>query len=146
MGRSLLLVALLLAGVCSPPVSLTAAVDAVATHSAKLGGTVELVLKVTNTGPAISDLGFVFRTQDRWYERHEVTDLGDCSIASDAAALACGDLAAGESKTYAFRGVANAVGAFHFELALRELVHPFDYVNDHPNGADTHVWDETVSS
>jgi hypothetical protein len=24
-------------------------------------------------------------------------------------------------------------------------VRPFDYVNDHPDGADVHIWDETVT-
>ena len=141
MARTLVIVGFLMAGICSAPVPLTAAVDAIATHNAKVGGAVELVVKVTNTGPTIPNLGFVFRTADRWYERHEMTDLGGCGIAADSSAFACGELGAGESKTYSFRGVANAAGTFHFEIALRELVHPFDYVN----AADTHVWDETVS-
>src|SRR5437870_10581625 len=145
MSRSLLMVAFLVAGLCSGPDPLTATVDAAATHNARVGSAVELVVKVTNTGPAISQLGLVFRTEDRWYERHEVTEMGGCTIATDASAFACGDLAAGETKTYAFRGVANTAGSFHFELALRELVHPFAYVNDHADGADAHTWDEVVS-
>jgi len=44
-----------------------------------------------------------------------------------------------------FPGIANTAGSFHFELTLRELVHPFDYVNDRADGADTHGWDETVT-
>ena len=90
-------------------------------------------------------LGFVFRGADRWYDRHEMTDLGGCSISNEASAFDCGDLGTDESKTYSFRGIANVAGTFHFELALRELVHPFDFVNDHSDGADAHVWDETVN-
>ena len=146
MNRSYAIVVMLVAGgLCSAPQPLTASVDAVATHIAAVGAPTELVLKVTNTGPLITQLGFVFRTSDRWYERHEMTDLGGCSIAADASAFACGDLPAGETRTYSFRGVALAAGIFHYEIALRELVHPYDYVNDHADGADTHVWDEAVT-
>ena len=42
-------------------------------------------------------------------------------------------------------GIASTAGTFHFELALRTLVHPFGYVNNHSDGADASVWDETVS-
>ncbi len=145
MNRSFAIVVLRAAGLCSAPQPLTATVDALATHTASVGGSAELVLKVTNTGPAITQLGFVFRTADRWYERHEMTDLGGCTVAADASAFACGDLPAGETRTYSFHGVAQGAGVFHYEVALRELVHPFDYVNDHADGADTHVWDEVVS-
>ena len=89
------------------PEPLTAIVDAVATQSAKVGGTVELVVAVKNTGPAIPHLALVFRTPDRWYERHEMTDLGGCTIAEDASGFDCGDLPANESKTYSFRGIAS---------------------------------------
>ena len=143
MVRSFVMVAVVMAaGICSAPVPLTAAVDAVATHNAKVGGTVELLLKVTNTGPQIPSLGFVFRTADRWYDRHEMTEMSGCGIAVDAAAFACGDLGAGESRTFTFRGVATIEGTFHFEVSVRELVQPFDYVNS----GDTHVWDEAVTS
>ena len=145
MNRSFVMVVLLAAGLCSGPQPLTATVDALATHTATVGASAQLVLKVTNTGPVIAQLGFVFRTADRWYELHEVTDLSGCSIAADSAAFACGDLPAGETRTYTFQGVAQTAGTFHYEIALREVVHPFDYVNDHADGADTHVWDETVS-
>jgi hypothetical protein len=145
MTRSFVLLVFLAAGVCSAPDRFTATVDAVATHSAVVGGQVDLVVKVTNTGPAIPHLGLVFRSADRWYERHEMVDLGGCVIASDASAFDCGDLASKETKTYSFHGIANAAGSFHFEMALRELVRPFDYVNDHTDGADASIWDETVS-
>jgi hypothetical protein len=145
MNRSLALVAFLAAGLCSGPEPLTAEVEAHATQSAGVGSPVEMVVQVTNTGPVISQLGFVFRTEDRWYERNEMTDLGGCTIDTDASAFACGDLSAGESKTFTFKAVATTAGTFHFELALRELVHPFDYVNDHADGADRHIWDEVVS-
>ena len=70
-------VALLLAsGLCSSPDLLTATVDGGGSHSARVGEAVQLVIKVTNTGPLIPHLGFVFRTPDRWYERHKVTELG----------------------------------------------------------------------
>ena len=140
-----LLVAMLAAGPCSPPVRMTSTVNAVATHDAKVGDPVQLVVKVTNTGPLIPHLGLVFRTSDRWYERHNVTDLGGCVIAGDESAFDCGDLAPGAAKTYSFHGTAKTRGTFHYELALRELVQPFDYVNDHPDGADAQQWDETVT-
>ena len=140
-----LLVAMLASGLCSTPMPMTAAVNAVATHDAKVGDPVQLVVKVTNTGPLIPHLGLVFRTTDRWFDRHNVTDLGGCVVASDESALDCGDLAQGTEKTYSFHGTANTRGTFHYELALRELVQPFDYVNDHPDGADAQQWDETVT-
>ena len=140
-------VALLLAtGLCSSPDPMTASVDVSGTQTAKVGDSVELVVKVTNTGPLIPHLGLVFRTTDRWYERHKVTDLAGCIVAKDESAFDCGDLAKSASKTFSFRGVANAAGSFHYELALRELVQPFDYVNDHPDGADVQSWDETVAA
>jgi hypothetical protein len=145
MNRCIVMVVFIASGLCSAPDPLTATVDAVATHNAKLGSPVDLVLKVTNTGPGIPHLGFVFRSTDRWFDRHEMTDLGGCSIANEASAFDCGDLGLNETRTYSFRGIANVAGAFHFELARRELVHPFDFVNDHSEGADAHVWDEIVS-
>ena len=141
------LVALLLAtGLCSNPDPMTAAVEAVGSQTARVGDSVQLVVKVTNTGPLIPHLGLVFRTSDTWYERHQMTDLGGCSIAKEESALDCGDLAKSASRTFTFQGVANTAGSFHYELALRELVQPFDYVNDHPDGADAQTWDETVSA
>jgi hypothetical protein len=107
------MVVFLAAQLCSGADPLTATVDAVATQHATVGSPVELVIKVTNTGPPISQLGLVFRTADRCYERHKVTDLGGCTIATDVSAFACGGLARSETKTFAFRGVANAAGSFH---------------------------------
>jgi hypothetical protein len=133
----------LLAGCSDPPV-LTAAVSVSATQSAVLGGRAQLVVNVTNTGPAIPHLGLVFTTADKWYEDHTVTDLAGCTIAADASAFDCGDLGAGQSTSFAFAGTTKKAGTFHYELALRELVHPFDYVNDHPGGADVQTWDEVV--
>lgn len=141
------LVALLLVtGLCSSPDPMTATVDAAGTQSARVGDPVQLVVKVTNTGRLIPHLGLVFRTSDRWYERHKVTDLGGCTIARDESAFDCGDLAKSESRTFSFHGVAESTGTFHYELALRELVQPFDYVNDHADGADAQVWDENVTA
>src|SRR5205823_6949725 len=91
--RSSDLVAMLLAsGLCSNPLPMTAAVDASGSQSARVGDSVQLVVKVTNTGPLIPHLGLVFRTTDRWYERHKVTDLSGCVIARDESAFDCGDL------------------------------------------------------
>src|SRR2546426_10027537 len=135
MTRSIVMFVFLATGLCSTPEPLTAIVDAVATQSAKVGGTVELVVAVKNTGPAISHLGLVFRTPDRWYERHEMTDLGGCSIAADASAFDCGDLAPSEKESYSLHGIANNAGGYHFELPFRGLVHPFNYVNDSAGGA-----------
>jgi hypothetical protein len=104
------------------------------------------VVKVTNTGPPISHLGLVFNTADKWYDDHTVTDPGGCTIASDSSAFACGDLAAGQSVSFSIAGTAKKAGRFHYELALRELDKPFDYVNDHPGGADVQAWDETITS
>ena len=136
---------ILAAGLCAAPDPLTANVGAAASHGAMVGGAVELVVKVTNTGPLIPHLGFVFRTSDRWFERHQMTDLGGCVIAIEESAFDCGDLAKNETRTYSFHGIANLAGTFHYELALRELVRPFDYVNDHADGADVQVWDEVVT-
>ncbi|HET7420966.1 MAG TPA: hypothetical protein VFL27_11355 [Candidatus Dormibacteraeota bacterium] len=141
------LVALLLAaGLCSNPDPMTASVEVAGTQSAHVGGTVQLVVKVTNTGPLIPHLGLVFRTADVWFERHKMTDLSGCTIAQQESAFDCGDLARSESKTFTFQAVADTQGSFHYELALRELVQPYDYVNDHPDGADAHAWDETVTA
>ena len=141
------LVALLLAsGLCSNPDLMTAEVDAAGSQHARVGDSVQLVVKVTNTGPLIPHLGLVFRTSDIWFERHKMTDLAGCAIAKDESAFDCGDLAKKESKTFSFHGVADSTGTFHYELVLRELVQPYDYVNDHPDGADVTAWDETVSA
>ena len=145
MKTSSLVILMLISGLCSTPIPLTATVDVQASQSAKVGAAVQLVVKVVNTGPAIPHLGLVFRTADRWFERHQVTDLGGCTIVTEESAFACGDLAASGSKTFSFQGVATTAGSFHYELALRELVQPFDYVNDHPDGADAQVWTETVT-
>lgn len=140
-----LLPVMVLVAACAEPVHLTAAVDATATTSTEVGGVVQLVVKVTNTGPTIPHLGLVFRGSDKWYESHRVTELGECTVAADSSAFDCGDLQANESKTFSLRGVATTAGTFHYELALRQLVQPFDYVNDHHDGADVHVWEEKVS-
>jgi hypothetical protein len=138
-------VALLLfcAGCASPPI-FTATVAASATQSTAVGGQAQLVVMVTNTGPAISHLGLVFISADKWYVHHTVTDLGGCAISVDSSAFDCGDLKAGQAVTYTISGTAKEAGSFHYELALRELVQPFDYVNDHPTGADVQSWDETI--
>jgi len=136
----------MLSAACADPVPLTATVEVIASTSAEVGGAVQLVVKVTNTGPLIPHLGLVFRTADKWYEKHRVTDLGGCVVAADSSAFDCGDLQSKESKTFSLRGVATTAGTFHYELALRQLVQPYDYVNDHHDGVDLQVWDEKVSS
>ena len=140
-----LLALVLLLGGCASPVPLTATIETSATQDVAVGGQAQLVVKLTNTGPAIPHLGLVFMTADKWYEHHTVTDLGGCTIASDASAFDCGDLAAGASASFSIVGAAKDAGTFHYELALRELVQPFDFVNDHPDGADLQTWDETIT-
>ena len=135
---------LLLAG-CTNPVPPTATVETSATENVAVGGLAQLVVKLTNTGPAIPHLGLVFMTSDKWYEQHTVSDLGGCSIAGDASAFDCGDLAAGASASFSIVGAAKGAGSFHYELALRELVQPYDFINDHPAGADLQTWDETIT-
>ena len=134
----------LMAG-CVNPVPLSAVVEASATQDAAVGGRAQLLVKLTNTGPAIPHLGLVFRTADRWYEHHIVSDLGGCAVAADASAFDCGDVDAGATASFLIVGTAKDAGTFHYELALRQLVRPFDFVNDHPDGADVHIWDETVT-
>lgn len=141
-----LVAVMLAAGLCSNPDPMTATVEASGSQTARVGDNVQLVVKVTNTGPVIPHLGLVFRTADVWFERHKMTDLGGCTVAKAESAFDCGDLAQSASKTFTFQAVANAAGSFHYELVLRELVQPFDYVNDHPDGADAQSWDETVST
>lgn len=136
---------LLLAG-CSNPVPLTATIETSATQSVAVSGRAQLVVNLTNTGPTIPHLGLVFMTADKWYEHHTLSDLGGCTVASDQSAFDCGDLAAGATASFAIVGTAKDVGTFHYELALRELVRPFDYVNDHPDGADVQTWDETITA
>lgn len=128
------------------PPALTADVSASATQSAIVGGRAQLVVNVTNTGPALSHLGLTFMSADKWYERHTVTDPGGCNVDADHSALDCGDLAAGASATFSITGTALAAGTFHYQLALRELVRPFRFVNDHPDGADLQTWNEIVAT
>lgn len=130
---------------CVNPIPLTATVSTSASQSVAIGGPAQLVVKLTNTGPAIPHLGLVFRTADKWYEHHTVSYLGGCTVAADASAFDCGDLGAGESASYSIIGTAKDAGSFHYELALRSLVRPFDYVNYRSDGAEIQVWDETVT-
>lgn len=127
------------------PPPFTADVNISASQTDSVGGRAQLVVNVTNTGPAIPHIGLTFTSADKWYERHTMTDPGGCIVATDYSALDCGDLAAGASATFSITGTASQAGTFHYELALRELVRPFHYVNDHPNGADVQTWDETIT-
>jgi hypothetical protein len=144
-AAGLVAVVLMVAG-CSNPVPLTATVETSATQNVAVSGRAELVVKLTNTGPTIPHLGLVFMTADRWYEHHTVSDFGGCTLAAYASAFDCGDLAAGASASFSIVGVAKDAGIYHYQLALRELVRPFDYVNDHPDGADLQTWDETITA
>ncbi len=146
MRAALGVVVLLLSACLDTPVPLTADVTASATQAATVGGRAQLVVNVTNTGPAIAHIGLTFMSADRWYERHTVTDPGTCTVDVDHTAFDCGDLAAGATATYSISGTATQAGSFHYQLALRELVRPFKYVNDHSDGADVQTWDEVVSS
>jgi hypothetical protein len=129
---------------CADPVPLKATFSTSASQNVVVGERAQLVVKLTNTGPAIPHLGLVFRTADKWFEHHTVSDLGGCTIATDASAFDCGDLRAGESRTLTIVGTAKDAGTFHYELALRELVRPFEYVNNSTEGAEVQTWDETV--
>ena len=144
--RAVLGVAVLLLSACfNTPTPLTADVSASATQAATVGGRAQLVVNVTNTGPALTHVGLTFISADRWYELHTVTDPGTCSVDVDHTAFDCGGLAAGATATYSIAGTANQAGTFHYQLALRELIRPFNYVNDHPDGADVQTWDEIVA-
>jgi hypothetical protein len=138
--------AALLVPACTNPVPLSATIETSATQNVVVAGTAQLLVKLTNTGPAIPHLGLVFMTADKWYEHHTISDLGGCIVARDASAFDCGDLATGASAAFAIVGAAKDAGTFHYELAVRELVRPFDYVNDHPDGADVQKWDETITA
>ena len=94
---------------------------------------------------ALAHLGLTFMSADKWYERHKVTDPGVCTVDVSYSALDCGDLAAGASATFSITGTAIEAGTFHYQLALRELVRPFRFVNDHVDGADLQTWNETVA-
>lgn len=144
--RAVLGIALLVLSACfDTPIPFTADVSTSATQAASVGGRAQLVVNVTNTGPAIPHVGLTFLSEDKWYERHTVTDLGGCTLELDSSAFDCGDLAAGATVVYTISGTALQAGTFHYRLALRELVRPFAYVNDHPDGADVHMWDETIN-
>lgn len=134
---------LICAGCTTPPI-FTATVATSATQSTTVGGQAQLVVMLTNTGPTIPHLGLVFMSADKWYDHHSVADLGGCILSLDESAFDCGDLKAGQSVTFTIAGTAKDAGKFHYEMALRELVQPFDYVNDHPTGADLQVWDESI--
>lgn len=136
----------LLGGLCTAPIPLTANVEVLTTQTAVVGATEQLVVKVANSGPTIPQLGLVFRTPDVWFATHRMTNLGGCTVAAESAAFSCGDLGAGLTQSYSFTGVALAAGTFHYELGVREMVQPFDYVDDHPDGPDVQTWDETVST
>ena len=82
--RAALEVAVLLLSACfDTPAPLTADITASATQAAMVGGRAQLVVNVTNTGPAITHIGLTFISADRWYERHTVTDPGTCSVDAD---------------------------------------------------------------
>jgi hypothetical protein len=145
--KTALVVALFVLCAClDTPVPFTATVNASASQSSTVGGRAQLVVSVINTGPPIPHLGLMFLSADKWFERHTVTEPGGCTIDTDHSAFDCGDLAAGATATFSFAGTTVHAGTFHYELALRELVRPFNYVNDHPDGADVQTWDENVAA
>ena len=146
MKAGVLVALVLLTSLCANPVPFTATFTTSASQNVVVGERAQLAVKLTNTGPLIPHLGLVFRTADKWYEHHNVSDLGGCTIAADAAAFDCGDLGAGETATFVIVGTAKGAGTFHYELALRSLVRPFDYVNNHSDGAEVQAWDETVTA
>jgi hypothetical protein len=103
---------LLLVG-CASPTPLTATVETSATQNVAVQGRAQLVVKLTNTGPAIPHLGLVFMTSDKWYEHHALSDLGGCTLASDASAFDCGDIGAGATASFLIVGSAKDAGTFH---------------------------------
>jgi len=141
-----LVVIAVMAVACSSPAPLTATVTAAASTAETVGGAAQLVVNVTNTGPGIPHLGLVFRTHDVWFQTHQMTSLGGCTISVSMSAFDCGDLAAGQAQSYSFSGAATSAGSFHYELAMRDLVQPFDYVNEHSDGPDVQAWDEQVTA
>ena len=90
---------LLLCAGCASPTIFTADVAASATQSAAVGGQAQLVVMITNTGPAIPHLGLVFMSADKWYAHHTVTDLGGCTISADASAFECVNMKTGKTET-----------------------------------------------
>jgi len=129
---------------CESSTPFTADVSVVASQESTVGGRAQLVVSVTNQGPTIPRLGLTFLTADRWFELHDVSSSGSCNLDSEQLAYDCGDLEAGASATFSIAGVATKPGTYHYELAVRSLVRPFHYVNDHADGPDAVSWDETV--
>ena len=146
MKAAVVFAVIVMAACFDAPQPFTADVTVAASQTDSVGGRAQLVVNITNTGPTIPHIGLTFVTADKWYEHHTVTDPGGCTVAPDYSALDCGDLAAGASATFSITGTAGQAGTFHYELALRELVQPFHYVNDHANGADVQTWDETIKT
>src|SRR3979409_2685742 len=95
MKAGVLVALALLTSLCANPVPLTATFVTSASQNVVVGERVQLVVKLTNTGPLIAHLGLVFRTADKWYEHHTVSDFGGCIVAADASAFERGDLGAG---------------------------------------------------
>src|SRR5260370_40735669 len=129
MKAALAVTVVLLSSCVDTPPPFTADVNVSASQTDSVGGRAQLVVNVTNTGPAIPHIGLTFVSTDKWYERHTLTDPGGCTVAPDSAALACGDLAAGASATFSITGPAVQSANVHSQLELRELVRPFHYVN-----------------
>src|SRR4029077_1304860 len=82
------------------PTPFTADVSVSASQTDSVGGRAQLVVSVTNTGPAIPHIGLTFMSADKWYELHALTNPSGCTVATDYSALDCGDLAAGASATF----------------------------------------------
>lgn len=137
--------ALVIALACESSTPFTAQVSVAASQDSTVGGRAQLVVSVTNSGPTIARVGLTFMSADRWYELHDVTSSGSCNLIVEQFAFDCGDLDAGASATYSIAGVATEPGNYHYRLALRSLARPFHYVNDHADGPDALVWDETVT-
>ena len=97
---------------CANPTIFTATVVTSATQNTTVGGQAQLVVMVTNTGPAIPHLGLVFLSADKWYDHHTVSDLGGCTLALDSSAFDCGDLKSGQTVTYTIAGTAKVPAPF----------------------------------
>src|ERR1700737_5095428 len=104
MKAGLVVALALLTSLCANPLPFTATFSTSASQNVVVGERAQLVVKLTNTGPLIPPLALVFRTADKWFEHHTVSDLGGCTVAADASAFDCGDLGAGERGTFPVAG------------------------------------------
>src|SRR5260370_27833730 len=95
---------MLLAG-CINPVPPTATIETSATHNVAVGGLAQLVVKLTNTGPAIPHLRLVFMTTDKCYDLHTVTDFAVFITVTCVSSFDSRDPAAAASSSFSTRSI-----------------------------------------